>query len=119
MSKTLEECKSQDPKARSFEVAGQAFVFRKPKAIEWRAYKGAALSAKMGKDGGQVDGLALYDAFEELSKAVVISHTPQELDNLSEDYLNLFLELGSGIAGAIEAEMDSFGKKPDPASTKP
>ena len=120
MSKTLEECQAQFGRVWPVELYGVTFVFRRPKPIEWRKHKAAAISMRVSREANaQADGEGILQAFEELSQSCVVSHTPGELSAMEETYLDLYQDLGSAIVNAVEEDMTAASKKAEPSSTKP
>ncbi len=86
-------------------VDGVDFTVRKPRYAEWRAFKAAIATTKVSEDG-----VNLIDGNENLAKACCTSHTPEKLDALVEDHLDLFDELAeviSGLATKKAGETDS------------
>lgn len=93
------------------------FTFRLPKAREWMDYEAARLTFQStGKAGTLTSAITkeMYEQGEQLAVRVVTSHTPQQLQDLNEEHLGIFLELGSEIGDVVDTVRAGAGKASPP-----
>lgn len=124
MAKTKEQCVSEHgAKAKFANVGGVEFVYVMPKAADYRRFRAMTLTAQaklanpnaIGFNGAET----VLEAFEQLCKFTVVSHSAEELDAAAERYFDTFEELGNEIDDEIKRQQGALGKASEPSGTQP
>ena len=107
--KTLEECRAaNDGKVWEATVAGRPFIFRRPSTREWLEFEAASLGVQAGATVEAFRALQL--ASEDLCVRVIVSHTPEELQAVNEEFFGVFVPLAAEVADVVNGLRTSAGK---------
>lgn len=121
MAKSIEQCKAEHPKfcgVARIEAAGIDVAFRKPTAREWQDFDVARTAWGTTVAAGTVNHAVTKEMFErseELCVRLIVSHDPQELQDLNDEHLGIFF----GLAQAISDQIDKLRSGAGKGSTKP
>lgn len=108
--KTLEECKAGGKSIWTAEVGGYAIHFRRPSAKEWADFEAAQLSVEARKDAASFAELQI--AAERLVVLVTESHTPEELQEINESLLGIWIPVVGQIVDVVSSVRAAAGKAP-------
>jgi dsDNA-binding SOS-regulon protein len=91
----------------SIDLAGEPteFTFRKPMAREWMEYEAAEVTMGVATKSGTLNTAVtkeMMEQAEQLCVRIVTSHSPQQLQDLNDEHLGIFLPLATSIAAVIE-----------------
>jgi len=114
--KSLAECKAGGAQIWTATVAGHELHFRRPTTREWAEFEAVQLSVEARKDGASFAELQL--AAERLIVRVVESHTPEELQDLNDALLGIWIPVIGQVVDAVMSIRAAAGKaqsEPGPA----
>lgn len=89
-------------------VGGRTFIFRRPSTREWLEFEAASLVVQAGATVEAFRALQL--ASEDLCVRVVVSHSPEELQAINEEFFGIFVPLAAEIADVVNGLRNSAGK---------
>lgn len=81
------------------------FTFRKPTAREWMDWEAAEATMGVATKNGTLTHAIMKETMEQaeqLCVRVVTSHSAQQLQDLNDEHLGIFLPLGTAIATVVE-----------------